>query len=224
MRAGVDPDAFPTIDEYRSNSLIRFGDHLTFGAGRLRGFLGLLVGFTAQSYSVLFLMARQRGYLSRRAFGVAVAETLAGIVFWIAIALLIGPWALVFVFAIPLAIANTIVMSYIMSNRSLSPLTEVNDPLLNSLSVTMPRFLEILHLGFGMHVEHHIFPSMSPRYAADVCRVLEAKFPGRYQTMPFRQAFMRVFRTAHVYKNATTMVDPLNGREWSALAPTSTDG
>src|SRR6185436_8836086 len=42
MRSGVDPDAFPTIEEYAASSLIRFGDHLTFGAGRLRGLLGLV--------------------------------------------------------------------------------------------------------------------------------------------------------------------------------------
>ena len=217
MRAGADPDAFPTLEEYRSSSLIRFGDHLTPGASRLRGLIGLLIGFSAQSFSVLLGLARQRGYLSRRAFALAAAETLVGVAFWIAIGLVIGPWPFLFAFAIPLLLANAIGMAYIMSNHSLSPLTEINDPLRNSLSVTTPRFLEILHLGFGMHVEHHIFPSMSPRYAGQVREVLKARFPDRYQSMPFGRAFLRVYRTAHVYKNPTTLIDPLSGREWSAL-------
>jgi fatty acid desaturase len=80
-------------------------------------------------------------------------------------------------------------------------------------------------VGFlGMHVEHHIFPAMSPRHAPDVRRVLETRFPGRYQSLPFGRALLRVFRTAHVYKNATTLIDPRTGREWSPLAPTSEEG
>jgi fatty acid desaturase len=218
MHPGVDPDAFPTLAEYRSSALVRFGDHLTLGAGRLRGFIGLPIGFLAQSFSVLIGLARQRGYLCRRAFARAVAETLAAFAFWIAIGVLIGPWPFLFAVAIPVLVANAIVMAYIMSNHSLSPLTEINDPLLNSLSVTTPRWLEILHLGFGMHVEHHIFPSMSPRYAGQVRAVLKAKFPDRYQSMSFGRALLRVFRTAHIYKDPTTLVDPLSGREWPVIS------
>jgi len=54
----------------------------------------------------------------------------------------------------------------------MSPLTSVNDPLLNSLSVTAPRVLERLHLDFGFLVEHHLFPAMSPRHAREVCEVV----------------------------------------------------
>jgi fatty acid desaturase len=219
MRAGVDPDAFPTLEEYQSSALVRFGDQLILGAGRLRGLLGLTVGLTVQSFSVLFLLSRPRGYLSRRTFAIAIAETFADIALWIAVALVIGGWAFLFAFVIPFGIANAIAMSYIMTNHSLSPLTEINDPLLNSLSVTSPRFLQMIHLGFGLHVEHHIFPAMSPRHARAVREVLLAKFPGRYQCIPFWRAWLRVFRTAHVYKNATTLIDPRTGREWPALAP-----
>jgi len=221
MRAGVDPDAFPTLEEYRSSALVRFGDLLIIGAGRLRGLIGLSVGLTTQSFTILLTLARQRGYLSRRAFGLAIVETLVGIAFWIAVAFVIGPWAFLFAFVVPFAIGNAIVMSYIMTNHSLSPLTEVNDPLLASLSVTVPRILEVMHLGFGMHVEHHIFPAMSPRHAPEVRRVLETRFSGRYQSLPFGRALLRVFRTAHVYRNATTLIDPRTGREWPPLAPTS---
>jgi fatty acid desaturase len=219
MRPGVDPDVFPTLEEYQASRLVRVGHRLTPGAGRLTGLLGLLIGFTTQSFSVLFLMARQRGYLSPRAFTQAIAETLADVAFWGALAFALGSRAFLFAFLIPFAVANVIVMSYILTNHSLSPLTEINDPLLNALSVTVPRPLEILHLGFGMHVEHHIFPAMSPRYARDVRRVLREKFAGRYQSMPFGRAMLRIFRTGRVYKNATTMMDPLTGEEWPTLAP-----
>ena len=50
------------------------------------------------------------------------------------------------------------------------PLTEVNDPLANTLSVTAPRWLERLHLQFGYHVEHHLFPMVSGRHAPAIRR------------------------------------------------------
>jgi len=219
MRVGEDPDAFPTLAIYRSSLLTRAGDHLTFGAGRLRGFIGLLIGFSTQSFSVLFLMDRQRKYLSTKAFALAIAETLAGLAVWATLAAFLGAWAFLWAYVVPMLIANAIVMAYIMSNHSLNPLTEINDPLLNSLSVTNPRILEILHLGFGMHVEHHLFPAMSPRHARFVRAELRDKFPDRYQTMSLAQAISRVFHVAHVYLDGSTLVDPLTGRTWPTLAP-----
>ena len=61
--------------------------------------------------------------------------------------------------------SNGIVMGFILTNHSLSPHTEVNDPLINSLSVTGPRWFEWLTLGFGYHVELHLFPAISARQA-----------------------------------------------------------
>jgi fatty acid desaturase len=64
------------------------------------------------------------------------------------------------VWVVPVLVANAIVMSYIATNHFLNPLTETNDPLANTLSVTAPRWLERLHLQFGYHVEHHLFPTV----------------------------------------------------------------
>jgi len=64
----------------------------------------------------------------------------------------------VFAFVIPALLGTSILTGYILTNHTLSPLTDVNDPLLNSLSVTAPRAVEVLHLGFGFHVEHTSFP------------------------------------------------------------------
>ena len=85
---------------------------------------------------------------------------------------------------LPLVIGNLIVISYILTNHSLSPLTEINDPLVNSLSVTLPRVFEKLHLNFGLHVEHHLFPSMSSHYAPLVRDELVRRWPERYQSLP----------------------------------------
>ena len=110
-------------------------------------------------------------------------------------------------------------MSFILTNHSLSPLTDINDPLLNSLSVTCPRLVECLSLGFGYHVEHHLFPAMSARHAPEVRALLRAHYPERYQSMPLLQATLVLHSSARVYKDATTLVDPRSGREWPALKP-----
>jgi fatty acid desaturase len=217
-RSGVDPDAYPTLDEYDQNRSVRIAiEYGAPGRGRLRGALGLLIGFTVQSTHMLFV-AGKRGYLSPREHNWAIAETLFGIALWSGLLFVIGPLPFLFSFGLPLVVANAIVMAFILTNHSLSPLTDVNDALANSLSVTTPRFVEWLTLGFGFHVEHHIFAAMSTRHAPEVRDVLRARFPGQYQSMPLSRALLALHHSARVYKDATTLIDPPTGREWPALA------
>ena len=61
---------------------------------------------------------------------------------------------------------------------------EANDPLENSLSVTVPRWLDRFTLQFGLHVEHHLFPSVSGRHAPRIRELLRAHWPGRYRELP----------------------------------------
>jgi fatty acid desaturase len=112
-----------------------------------------------------------------------------------------------------------IVMLFIVTNHNLSPLSTVNDPLINSLSVTLPRVLEWLTLDFGFHVEHHLFPAMSHRQGRIVREVLRAQFPERYQSMPLGEAIRRLHRTARVYLDHTTLIDPNTGETWPTLMP-----
>jgi fatty acid desaturase len=218
-RAGVDPDAYPTLDEYdRSRSVRIATDYGAPGRRRLRGALSLLIGFSVQSMHML-VVARGRRYLSPRAHAFAIAETLLGLALWSTLALSIGPLAFLFAFGLPLVVANAVVMAFILTNHSLSPLTGNNDVLANSLSVTTPRWVEWLTLGFGFHVEHHLFAAMSARHAREVRAVLRARFPAQYQSMPLTHALLALHHSARVYKNATTLIDPRSGREWPALAP-----
>jgi fatty acid desaturase len=218
-RAGVDPDAYPTLAEYDHSRSVRIAtDYGAPGRRRLRGALSLLIGFSVQS-SHMLLVAGKRAYLSPREHRWALAETLLGVALWASLAWLIGPVPFLFAFALPLVVANSIVMAFILTNHSLSPLTGVNDALANSLSVTTPRFVEWLTLGFGFHVEHHIFAAMSARHAPELRDVLRARFPEQYQSMPLARALLALHRSARVYKDATTLIDPRSGLEWPALAP-----
>ena len=215
---GQDPDAYPTLEEYLHSPVVRAVTEWAPGRKRLRGALSLLVGFTIQSKHML-LDARRRKWLTPAEHNRAVAETLLAVAFWAVVAVLLGPLAFLFAYVLPLLVANVIVMSFILTNHSLSPHTEINDPLLNSLSVTGPRWFEWLTLGFGYHVEHHLFPAMSARHAAKLRDILRARWPESYQSLPLLRALRALHRTARVYETHTTLFDPKTGRRWQTLAP-----
>ncbi len=216
-----DPDVYPTLEQYQASSKVRFAvDAFSLGGRRLRGGLSLILGFTVQSAHQL-VTARKHEVLSPSAYRLAVAETLLGIAVWLAVAVVVGPIAFIFVFIIPHLVANLVVMSFILTNHSLSPRVAINDPLVSGLSVTTNRLYELLTLRFGFHVEHHLFPGMSSRHAGLVRDQLRSRWPERYQSMPLVAAVRALHRTARVYKTATTLVDPLTGHEYPTLLPRS---
>jgi fatty acid desaturase len=120
---------------------------------------------------------------------------------------------------LPLLVANVVVMAFILTNHSLSPRVEINDPLVSGLSVTAPRWIEALTLRFGYHVEHHLFPAMSSRHAPSVRDLLVQLWPERYQSMPLVRALGQLHRTARLYKDAVTLVDHHTGDEYPTLQP-----
>ena len=212
-----DPDVYPRLAEYRASRRVRFFvDAFSLGGRRWRGALSLMLGFTVQSAHQLFVARR---FMKRRAFGIAIVETLAGVAVWATVAILVGFVPFLFVFVIPLLVANAIVMAFILTNHNLSPRVAINDPLVSGLSVTLPRWLEWMTLQFGYHVEHHLFPAMSSRHARSVRTLLRRHWPGRYQSMSLRSALVRLHETARVYKDDVTLVDPRSGREFSTLLP-----
>jgi fatty acid desaturase len=218
----TDPDMYPTLAEYHASGRIRFlVNAFSLGGRRWRGGLSLILGFTVQSAHQL-IAARRNAFLKPRAFYLAIAETFAGIAVWGLVAWLVGFVSFLFVFVLPLLIANVIVMSFILTNHSLSPRVEINDPLVSGLSVTTPRWIEWVTLPFGYHVEHHLFPAMSSRHAGTVRDLLRKRWPERYQSMALGTALKRLHETARVYKDATTLVDPRTGIEFPTLMPRPT--
>lgn len=223
QHAGVDPDAYPTLEEYRARPALRImTDHLGPGGRRPNGVLSLLIGFSIQSAHMLFA-AKSYGLLSARQRAIALSESGVALVFWAVLGFVVGWPAFLFAFVLPLLVANAVVMGFILTNHSLSPLSDVNDPLVNSLSVTAPRWVEWLTMGFGFHVEHHLFPWMSSRHGPLVRALLLARWPERYQSMPIGSALLALHRTGRVYKNATTLADMVGGKECMTLLPRDWD-
>lgn len=220
MEEGADPDAYPTLPEYRASLATRIADFVSFGRGRRLGsILTLALGFTGQSTQMLWRWAPKSKLLDRRERRLAILETVAGWAVWLAVALWLGPAKFALAYLLPLAVGNAIVIAYILTNHSLSPYTKLNDPLLNTLTVTVPRPVGWLHLDFGLHVEHHLFPSMSSHYAHLVRDRLLERWPERYQSMPLLQALWRLLKTPRVYGTATTLHDPWTGYEAGTILP-----
>jgi fatty acid desaturase len=222
----IDPDANPTRAQRESSRWARvITDHFALGRGTWSGPLGLTVGFSVQSVRVL-LMARRRKYLTTRGHAVAIAETATGLGLAALLAFVIGPIAFLLAFLVPLVIANTIVMTFIMTNHALSPISKDNDPVASSLTVTLPRWIEWLTLGFGYHVEHHVFPAMSARHAPRVRAALAERWGETYRSMPLFSALRLLHQTGRVYADETTLCDPKSGKSWpcASLRPEALDG
>jgi len=146
---------------------------------------------------------------ARRAAAVSLPERSA----------LAGPWNFLFLYVVPLFVANSVIMSYIATNHFLNPLTEINDPLANTLSVTSPRWLEKLHLQFGYHVEHHLFPTLSGRHAPVVRDVLIRLYGDRYLTMPHVRALRLLYTRPKLHDGYDMLVDPRTMTAFDVLAP-----
>lgn len=219
-----DPDMYPTLAKYKAQRSARImADHFGLGRGRLGGLASLMFGLTGQSVQVLFT-AQKHGLLTPHLHRRAIIESLAGLAVWIAVGTLVGFPAFVFVLILPLIVANTLLMSFIVTNHNLSPGSKLNDPLINSLTVTLPRVLEWLTLDFGFHVEHHLFPTMSARHGRVVREVLRARFPERYQSLPLGEALHRLHHTFRVYRDETTLIDPHSGQTWPTLGSDAAAG
>ncbi|HEX4923568.1 MAG TPA: fatty acid desaturase, partial [Bdellovibrionales bacterium] len=145
-------------------------------------------------------------------------EMIAQVAIWVGLLMLFGPSQLVFTLLIPFFAQNYFAMSYIATNHNLSPLTRVNDPLVNSLTVTNNPVLEFIALNFGYHVEHHIFPMINGIHTKKIHKLLKKHFPDEFIYMPKWQAIRQLYRTARIYKNSTTLMNPETGATYPTLS------
>ena len=140
---------------------------------------------------------------------------------WLALLFVVGSWNFLFLAVVPMLTANAVLMSYIATNHYLNPLTSTNDPLTNSLSVTGPRWVEALHLQFGYHVEHHVFPTMSAKHARAVREVLVRLYGSRYLSLPHTDALRLLYSRPKLHLAHDTLVNPRTMAVFRALGPGS---
>jgi fatty acid desaturase len=132
--------------------------------------------------------------------------------FWIGISIIVGLRAAIFIVAIPMLMANFVVLSYVVTNHMLRPLSSEIDTLSTTLSVTTFKFLDYIHFHFSHHVEHHLFPSMPTCMAPRVRACLIQHFGTRYLAPPHWKALLLVYQTPRIYDGEQILVEPYSGR------------
>ncbi|NJN87031.1 MAG: fatty acid desaturase [Leptolyngbyaceae cyanobacterium SL_7_1] len=120
---------------------------------------------------------------------------------------------------LPIWIGHCGIIFYIFTNHMLCQMTEVNDPLINSVSLRVPQWIDRLHLNFSYHTEHHIFPGMNSDYYPLVQTLLKAHYGDRLNLLGAGEAWQLMLQTPRYYKDATTFTDRL-GRK-SVVCPLS---
>lgn len=148
---------------------------------------------------------------------IVIAQALLPFAVWLGVLWWVGPLNFVFIYLIPWLIANFIAMSFIATNHLLNPITQTNDPLMNSLTVRNPKWLEWLTLGFGYHIEHHVFPVLSPKYAAKVALELKSLWPERYNELPHWKALFYLWKTPRLYRDHRNLIEPTTGHIFGTI-------
>ncbi|MGZ3690723.1 MAG: fatty acid desaturase family protein [Pseudobdellovibrio sp.] len=203
-----DPDAFPNMTVYRQSKFMQRLFAWTPGSGTIRSYFYFFFWFSFQSFlNQIYMRFGNKMWEEMKhnrvsvEFGFQILLVATYIYF-------VGSQAPIYLILIPFAVQNYTVMSYISTNHNISPLTKINDPLENSLTVTTNPLLDLMHLNFGYHVEHHIFPRMSGAYTKNVHYALKKMFPETYQYMKKSDALKLLYSTPRIYKNHTTLIHP----------------
>lgn len=200
-----DPDAMGTLEDFHNRSAVRALYSLHPQLRSLVTFLSFFVWFTVHAF---LMLVRFFPALTKRDRVHAALQFTLPIAGWALLLIWLGWEGFLFAYLIPHCLANFMVMSYIATNHMLNPLTPVNDPLANSLTVTKPRWLDALHLNFSHHTEHHVFPAMNPKYAPRVKALMKELWPERYNEMPHWRALHALWRTPRLYRGENELADP----------------
>lgn len=212
-----DPDAFPTLGVYKRSKFMQAVYKLAPGSGYVRSYFYFFYWFSFQSFLNQISMRFGNKMWDSMDHKKVTYEFTFQIILVLLYFTFIGVENWIWLGVIPLAVQNYTVMSYISTNHNLSPLTKINDPLVNSVNVTNHPVLEWINLNFGYHVEHHIFPRMSGRYTKKVSEHIKKQFPDKYIIMPKSKALKLLYSTPRLYKNRTELVNPETGKVYKTV-------
>jgi len=215
----ADTDHFGTLHIWKRSRYLQRFELLTPGSWTLWSVSFFFISFTLQGLLMLLVQSQQRAFYQRISRRAVYAETASMVLLWLGTLYLVRPWNFLFVAVVPALSANALLMSYIATNHSLCSLTSTNDPLANSLSVTSPRWVEALHLQFGYHVEHHLFPTMSLKHGREVREVLVRLYSSRYLSLPHIRALRLLYTRPKVHLAHDTLVNPRTMEVFRTLGP-----
>ena len=133
------------------------------------------------------------------------------VVFWGLVSFMLGPEGSVWGLLFPMVTANIVIMSYVVTNHLLCPMSATLNSLQTTMSVKTLGILDFMHLNFSHHTEHHLFPKVSHRYYPAIRQILEREFPREYQAPDHWRALLVIFRTPRAW-NGEEFLDPATGR------------
>ena len=209
-----DPDAWATMEKFYQRRGLQWVYRLPPAFRSFCTFTSYTLFFSIHS---LLMFRRFIGQFKPQERPVVWAQMLWPFAMWLSLLAWMGPVKWLFAYVLPLMFANFVVISYISSNHQLNPLTDVNDPLANSLSVMVPRWVDVLHFNFSYHTEHHIFPGMNPKWGPQVKAQVMRLWPDLYHEMPMSQAMKMLWSTPRIYHQQKDLVDPLTGVAYGTL-------
>jgi fatty acid desaturase len=110
---------------------------------------------------------------------------------------------------LPIGIGYAGLIFYIYTNHLLCRMTTINDPLINSVSLRVPKLFDLLHLNFSYHTEHHIFPGIDSDYYPLVQELLKVHYPEKSSNyiLDASEAWRLLLQTPRHYKDETTFTD-----------------
>lgn len=208
-----DPDNFGTLRQFERDGwwprlMVKFAP----GSGHFTSALYLCLFFTLQGQGVLWSKSKSFPDFCRLRRRRAILDSAAMAGFWISVGVLAGPRGALLVVVIPMLVSNFVVMSYIVTNHMLCPMAPGRDTLRTTMSVTAHKILDVLHLHFSHHLEHHLFPAMCNRYYPLVRQSLRRHLGDRYLAPPHWRVLLEVVRTPRVYDGPESLIDPFSGR------------
>jgi fatty acid desaturase len=209
-----DPDAWISMEQLKKQPVLRWIYRIPLKIRAAFSFCSLT--FTFSLHSLRMFMQNIKEFKRTQRIVVWIQFLLPWVT-WIGLLFWLGPVKWFFAFLLPLLIANFIVMAYISTNHRLNPLVPVNDPLANSLTVTVPKWVDFLHFNFSYHTEHHLFPGMSSKYYPLVKKHIKDMWPTSYHEMPMGQALKALFKTPRIYYKDKELIDPRRENVYSSL-------
>lgn len=109
---------------------------------------------------------------------------------------------------LPIGIGYAGVMFYIYTNHMGRRMTDINDPLINSWSLRVPKIFDVLHLNFSYHTEHHVFPGINSDYYPVVQELLKIHYPDRLgYLLDAGEAWRLLMQTPRHYRDEITFTD-----------------
>lgn len=117
------------------------------------------------------------------------------------------PIKIVLAYILPISIGYGGAMFYIYTNHLICEMTDVNDPLTNSVSLIVPKIFNLLHLNFSYHTEHHIFPGMNSDYYPRLQELLRQHYPEKYNLIDVKDAWSLLMNTPRHYQGEKHFTD-----------------